>query len=270
MALKGIYTAVSGAKAQSQKLDTIANNIANVDTPAFKQDKQVFREYLTSYEKLEEVIKAPRIPASIDSFYPLNGADKSYVDSAGTSTNFSQGSLKITNNPFDFALEGDGFFEVLTPNGIRYTRNGSFTRSPEGRLVTKQGHPVLMEQLADEPIQDRFINVGSSSWSVGPRGELMIDQQVVGRFSILTAEDKDIFHKEGNSLYSLRETINGPMEKATNFKVHQGSIEKSNINIVNEMTEMIKTTRLFESTQKAIQAYDQMNGRLVNDVPKLK
>ncbi|MBY0385212.1 flagellar basal body protein, partial [bacterium] len=81
MSMKGIYTAVSGAMAQSDKMDTIANNIANVDTPAFKRDEQVFREYLTSYEKQEEAVGSTKIPNSIDSFYPLNGADKSYVDS---------------------------------------------------------------------------------------------------------------------------------------------------------------------------------------------
>lgn len=270
MALKGIYTAVSGAKAQTEKLDTIANNIANVDTPAFKQDKQVFREYLTSYEKMEEVIEAPRIPASIDSFYPLNGGDKSYVDSAGTTTNFSQGALKLTNNPLDMAVDGDGFFEIATPQGIRYSRNGSFTRNAQGQLVTKQGHPVLLKQTGNEPIEQRFVELGEAKFSVGPEGSVLVDDEFIGQISIVTADDKDVFHKQGSSLYKLRETINSPVVPAKQFRLHQGAIEKSNINIVQEMTDMIKTTRMFESTQKAIQAYDQMNAKLVNDVPRLK
>ena len=101
-----------------------------------------------------------------------------------------------------------------------------------------------------------------------PPSYLVVDGDHV--MSVMTARDKDIFHKEGNSLYRLKETINGPVAKSERFKLHQGAIEKSNINIVNEMTEMIKTTRLFETAQKAIKAYDQMNARLVNDVPKLK
>jgi flagellar basal-body rod protein FlgF len=271
MSIKGIYTAVSGAMAQSDKLDTIANNIANVDTPAFKRDQQVFKEYLTSAEKAPEVIEAPRMPASIDSFFPLNGNDKSFVDSAGTSTNFEQGTLKITENAFDLAVEGDGFFEVLTPNGLRFTRNGAFTLNSQGDLVTKQGYPVLQPGTAGGAVQDRFIKVGdANTWTVTPEGEMMIDNQPAGQISVITAKDKNAFHKEGNSLYKLRENIALTTIPATQFKVHQGAIEKSNVNLVSEMTDMIKTTRVFETTQKAIQAYDQMNAKLVNDVTRLK
>lgn len=272
MSMKGIYTAVSGAMAQSDKMDTIANNIANVDTPAFKRDEQVFREYLTSYEKQEESVGSTKIPHSIDSFYPLNGADKSYVDSAGTSTSFAQGSLVVTNNPLDIAIEGDAFFEVLTPNGMRWTRNGGFTMNQTGELVTKQGYPVLMqEQQPNQPLQSRFVRIGNEpNFSVSNQGHLKIGEQFVGRLSMVTAQDKDVFQKEGNSFYRLRETINSPLQAATQFKLHQGSIEKSNVNLVSEMTDLIKTSRVFETTQKAIQAYDQMNGKLVNDVTKLR
>ncbi len=101
-------------------------------------------------------------------------------------------------------------------------------------------------------------------------GEIMIDDQIVGQLSLQTADNKDLFQKEGASLYKLRETIAGQVIPARNMKVHQGAFEKSNVNIVGEMTDMIKTTRVFESTQKAIQAYDSMNGKLVNDVTKLR
>jgi flagellar basal-body rod protein FlgG len=270
--MKGIYTAVSGAMAQSDKMDTIANNIANVDTPAFKRDEQVFREYLTSYEKQEEAVGSTKIPNSIDSFYPLNGADKSYVDSAGTSTSFAQGSLVVTNNPLDIAIEGDAFFEVMTPNGTRWTRNGGFTMNQNGELVTKQGYPVLMqEQTPNQPLQSRFVRIGTEpNFSVSHQGHIKIGEQFAGRLSMVTAQDKDVFQKEGNSFYRLRETINSPVQAATQFKLHQGSIEKSNVNLVSEMTDLIKTSRVFETTQKAIQAYDQMNGKLVNDVTKLR
>lgn len=272
MSMKGIYTAVSGAMAQSDKMDTIANNIANVDTPAFKRDEQVFREYLTSYEKQEESVGSTKIPDTIDSYYPLNGADKSYVDSAGTSTSFSQGSLVVTNNPLDIAIEGDAFYEVLTPQGIRYTRNGGFTMNQLGELVTKQGFPVLTQETRPEqPQQTRIVRIGNEPhFSVSNQGHLKVGEQFVGQLSLLTAEDKDVFQKEGNSLYRLRQTINSPVIPAQKFKLHQGSMEKSNVNLVSEMSEMIKTSRVFETTQKAIQAYDQMNGKLVNDVTRLR
>lgn len=81
---KGIFTAVSGAIAQTAKLDTIANNLANVDTPAFKRDSQLFREYLTSYKREPTAIEVPRVPASIESFYDMQGGDRSFVDLDGT------------------------------------------------------------------------------------------------------------------------------------------------------------------------------------------
>lgn len=272
MGLKGIYTAVSGAMAQSEQLDTIANNLANVDTPAFKRDQQVFREYLTSYEKPTDIVEAPRGPASIDSMYPLNGADKSYVDSAGTSTNFEQGSLRVTENPFDIAIEGDGFYEVVTPSGVRLTRNGSFTLNKNGELVTKQGYPVLKKETqVGQSLNDRVVRLGTAtSWSVSPKGEMLADNNNIGQLSIVTATDKDVFQKEGASLYKLRENINSPIVAASAFKLHQGSMEKSNVNVITEMTDMIKATRVFETTQKAIQAYDQMSSKLINEVPKLR
>ncbi|MCC6138728.1 MAG: flagellar basal-body rod protein FlgF [Bdellovibrionaceae bacterium] len=271
MSVKGIYTAVSGAMAQSDKLDTIANNLANADTPAFKRDEQVFREYLKSYEKQSEVIEAPRVPASVDSFYPTDGNDKSYVDSAGTFTSFAQGALQVTNNPFDFAIEGEGMFEVLTNDGVRYARAGNFTVNSNGMMVTKQGHPVLMEEKPGNQMQDRMIQVGSAeSWNVTPQGEVYIDGELRGKLSVSTAEDKDVFQKQGTNLYTTRETINSAVVPSKKFRLHQGSVEKSNVNIVSEMTDMIKTTRIFETKQKAIQAYDQMNAKLVNDVAKLK
>ena len=82
MSNKGIYTALSGAIAQSQRLDTIANNIANSNTTSFKKDAQTFREYVTAYEKTPDVINVPKIPASIESFYDMQGGDRGYVDSA--------------------------------------------------------------------------------------------------------------------------------------------------------------------------------------------
>ena len=117
MPIKGVYTALSGAIAQSTKLDTIANNIANVNTPGFKRDQQVFAEYLTANEKEPTTIPIPRDVAAIESFYNMQGGDKSYVHEKGTYTDFSQGSLKRTGGALDVAIDGPGFFEVDSPQG---------------------------------------------------------------------------------------------------------------------------------------------------------
>jgi flagellar basal-body rod protein FlgG len=266
---KGIYTAVSGAIAQSARLDSIANNLANSSTPAYKRDAQLFKEYLTAYEKAPGTIEVPRVPASIESFYDMQGGDKSYVDLDGTFTDFQQGALKQTGNPLDVALEGDGFFEALAPDGPRLTRAGSFGIDSEGRLVTKQGFPILKDGAPGQDPATRVIRLSGPQPTISPAGEIFQEGQSVARLSIVQVENKDALQKIGGSLYGLRDGIDPAMRVATEAKLSQGMLEQSNVNIVREMTDMITANRAFESTQKAIQAYDQMQGKVVNDVPKL-
>jgi flagellar basal-body rod protein FlgG len=266
---KGMFTAVSGAVAQSAKLDTIANNLANVNTPGFKRDSQLFREYLTSYEKEPGTITVPRVPASIESFYDMQGGDKSYVDLNGTSTDFTQGGIRQTGNTLDFAIDGNGFFEVATPEGVKLTRNGSFSIDSNGRLVTKQGFPVLREGQPGSDPAAREIRVTSANVSVSAEGEIFENGQSAGRLSMVNVANKDALSKVGQSLFGFRPTIDPGLSLATDSKCQQGMLEGSNVNIVREMTDMIGATRVFESTQKAIQAYDQMAHKAVNEVPKL-
>jgi flagellar basal-body rod protein FlgF len=269
---KGIFTAVSGAIAQSAKLDTIANNLANANTPGFKRDQQVFKEYLTAYEKEPSTITVPRVPASIESFYDMQGGDMSYVDSAGTYTSFEQGSMKNTGNKFDMAIEGDGLFEVSTPQGVRYTRAGDFTINSEGTLVTKQGFPVLKDGGAGAPAAGREIKfeAGQSDVSISPEGMISAGPNQIGRLALTKFTNKDSLRKVGSNMYMLKDNMDAGRQPASEAKVAQGMLEGSNVNIVREMTDMIATTRTFESTQKAIQAYDSMNGKAVNEIPKLK
>ena len=271
MSTKGIYTAVSGAVAHSAKLDTIANNIANANTPGFKRDKQLFKEYLTSYEKQPTVLEVPKVPASIESFYPLNGGDKSYVDVNGTSTSFKQGALKVTGNSLDIGLEGDVFLEVQTPGGTRFTRNGHYTLNADGFVVNKEGFPLLLSGEEGQPYQERMIQLGDQrNFDVTVRGDVFVNGVNQGRLSLKTVTEKDALLKEGSSLYTIKENFDNQVIDATKYKVHQGAFEQSNVNIVKEMTDMINATRIFESTQKVIQAYDQMNQKLTNEVPRLR
>jgi flagellar basal-body rod protein FlgG len=266
---KGIYTALSGAIAQSQRLETTANNIANVNTPGFKKDTQTFREYLTAYEKPPEVIQVPRVPASIESFYDMQGGDKSYVDSSGTYSDLSQGGLKSTGNPMDVAIEGKGYFEVGTPLGVRYSRNGGFSLDGTGQLVTREGWPVLKSGAPDSDLASRVIKVeNGGTINISSNGELSQNGQSLGKLSIVNISDEKALKKEGSSMFSLKPQFKAQITSSDLAKLQQGFIETSNVNIVNEMTDMITATRLFESTQRAIQAYDTMADKLVNVVPK--
>ncbi len=268
MSNKGIYTALSGAMAQAQRLDTIANNIANVNTTGFKKDKQTFYEYLTANEKPPDVIQVPRIPASIESFYDMQGGDRGFVDTAGTYTDFSQGQLKQTGGKLDIAISGKGLFEVLTPQGIRYTRNGKFQLDSQGRLATKQGYPVLKEGLG-QPATARFIQISSGNIAVSEDGNIYENNEPLAKLSIIEAQNKDAIGKIGQSLFMEKPNMQAGIIASQESKTHQGFIESSNVNVIKEMTEMIQATRTFESTQKAIQAFDMINEKLVTQIPKL-
>lgn len=269
MALKGVYTALSGAIAQTHKMDTISNNIANINTPGFKKDQVTFQEYLTAMEKEQSIMNVPRVPASIESFYDLQGGDKSYADLNGTFTDFSQGSLRATGNNFDLAVDGKGFFEVMTPQGLRLTRAGNFTMDGNGRLVTKDGFPVLKTGGDGADPASRMITItDSSNYHVSDTGEIFQGTESLGSLSVVNVTDPDALEKVGNSLYGFKPNKNAEIANVANPTVKQGFIETSNVNIVEEMSEMIKTHRTFESTQKAISTYDQMADKLVNVVGK--
>lgn len=268
MSNKGIYTSLSGAIAQSERLNTISNNIANVNTPGFKKDQQVFREYLTAKEKLPSVILVPKVPASIQSFYDVQGGDRGYVEANGTYTDYSQGGLKSTGNTLDLAIEGSGFYEVLTPNGVRLTRNGSLSIDTSGRLITKGGFPILRE--GSEEGSTRTIQIKSPNVTITEDGSIFEDSQRIAKLSVVDVKNKDALHKMGSSLYSFKPNLEPLAFKAEDYKIHQGYMETSNVNIVKEMTDMIQASRGFEALQKTIKAYDDIDGQLATVVPELR
>lgn len=269
MSNKGIYTALSGAIAQTQRLDTIANNIANVNTPGFKKDQQVFQEYLTSFEKPQDVMNVPRVPASIESFYDMQGGDKSFVDTKGTFTDFSQGSLKPTGNPLDVAIDGKGLFEVSTPGGVRMTRAGNFTLDGMGQLVTKEGFPVLKSGEGGDLASRVIKATGTGPIHIEDNGEVFQGTESLGTLSVVRAGNEDALRKIGNNLYDVKSNMNPDLQPLKTPSLKQGFIELSNVNIVQEMTDMITASRTFESTQRAIHAYDQMSDKIVNVVGKV-
>lgn len=253
--------------AQSSKLDTIANNLANVNTTAFKKDRQVFSEYLSAYEKPDDSMKIPRVTASIESFYDMQGGDTSYVNPQGTFTSFEQGGMKSTGSAMDLAVEGKGFMEVGTPDGVRWTRNGALQLDNNGRLVTKEGYPVLREGQGD-PAQ-RAIQLTGRNLTISQTGEVFDGGNSLGKLSLVEFQNADDLQKVGNSNYTLKANATSVPVAARDARFHQGYIETSNVNVVEEMTEMISANRVFEATQKAIQAHDQMDDKLINQVGKV-
>lgn len=270
MSTKGVYAALSGALAQAQRLDTIANNIANVNTPGFKRDEQTFREYLSANERPPDVLQVPKVPASLESFYDMQGGDTSYVDANGTYTDFTIGRMQATQSPLDVAIDGPGFFEVMTPQGLRLTRHGGFTLDGNGMLVTKEGYPVLTEGAPGSDPAARVIRAtGEAPLVIAENGDVMEGENVIGRLSVVTVPDTDTLSKVGTSFFDFKPGAPPEVENLANISLKQGFLESSNVNIVKEMTDMITASRTFESTQKAIQAYDSIAEKLVNVVPKV-
>lgn len=275
MSFKGIYAALSGSLAQALKIDTIANNIANVNTTAFKKDQQTFGEYLTSMEKSADPITSlPRDPAAAVNMNMNSTMDKSFVDATGTHTNFEQGSLKHTAGKLDVALDGEGFFEVATANGTRLTRAGNFTIDNNGRLVTKDGNTVVVSpdgqdlSTADaETKRNSFAQFsGNAQPYISDNGEVFDGERKVGKLSIVKVNNLESLHKVGSSYYEFKQNMTPEVVTLNNPSLKQGYLETSNVNIVAEMTDMIMAQRVFEGTQKAIQAYDQMQDKAINQV----
>lgn len=279
--MKNIWVPLSGQVAQQRKVETIANNVANANTVGFKKDQLVFKEHLTALTKGVEDIDIPRKEFSPGDFYHTQGAENSMVSVDGSFTIFEQGTLIPTNNPLDLGLQGEGFIEVITPTGVRFTRKGNLSLSRDGELVTDQGFKVLTaldtpEATLRDPAsvgsvpapEERILRVPTNSkLTINNEGEILTKDGTVGKLSVIEFKDKHALRKEGNSLYISPDESN---IVRTNIKttVNQGFLEGSNVNAIEEMSELIKAHRHFESIQKAINAYDSISGKIANEIGK--
>jgi flagellar basal-body rod protein FlgF len=279
--MKNIWVPLSGQVAQQRKVETIANNVANANTVGFKKDQLVFKEHLTALTSGVEDIHIPRKEFSPADFYHTDGAENAMVSVDGSFTVFEQGNMIPTSNPLDLALKGEGFIEVLSPHGVRFTRKGNLSLSRDGELVTDQGFKVLSAlNITDELLrapassdnlpspEERILKVpGNTKLTFTSDGEILTKDGIVGKISVIEFKDKHALKKEGNSIFI------SPDEKninRTNIQttVNQGFLEGSNVNAIEEMSELIKAHRHFESIQKAINAYDQISGKAANEIGK--
>lgn len=273
---KGIYSSLSGAIANEKQLETTANNIANVDTVAFKKDSPIFKEYLTKLEKQETLIDMPRDVFKPTDFYHLNGNERSYVSLDDITTDYTKGNFKMTSNAMDIAIVGDGFFEVSTPIGIRYTKAGNFTLDSVGRLVTLDGFPVLSQRSSlesqeprspaslemDDP-KNREIILNNKNINVRPDGSIVSGNQVLSKLSIIEFDDiHNQLSKAGSNMFSSVE--NPKIKNEIKSSVLQGYIEGSNVNPTAEMISLINTQRVFDGTNKVISAYSDMATKAID------
>ena len=217
--------------ALQRQMDVVANNIANINTSGFKSEQLLFEEYL--------------MPVARDRDFAALDQQLSYTDDWTTIHDMTGGALVQTDNPLDVALDGEGFLAVETTAGERYTRSGSLAIDTTGTLVDLNGNPVLGN---GGPIQ---FTAGETDIMIGEDGSVSSSAGQKGRLRIVEFADPQSTTREGSNLWSGTDPID-----ATATRVLQGSIEKSNVNGVGEMTEMIRVQRAYESVASLISKQD--------------
>ena len=260
---EGLIIAASGGVKQQAKMDVLANNLANLNSAGFKSNGLVFREIYPPFEA------DPNADASKNASLPPNESNRNvaYVAVDNLYIDHSQGVFNRTGNSLDLALDGEGFFEVDTPQGPRYTRNGYFRLDTEGNLVTQDGNYVLdnQKQKIVIPANSGQIDIASSGIiSVGSG----LANQTLATIQFIKFEDPQVLAKEGNGLYKLMDNEVEP-QTADETKVRQGFLERSNVNSIEEMTNMITAIRGFEAYQKVIQSLDEVDDQAVNSIGRV-
>lgn len=241
----GFYAACTALMARTQALDLVANNLANVSTPGFRSQHEVFRSLLAG--------------SSIFPMSGLNQAVNNYSVLGDSHLDLAQGNLEKTGNDLDLAIQGSGFFVVRTAAGQVYTRNGNFHVSPKGQLVTSQGDPVMGDTGP--------IDIVGSPVSISPDGTISVNGAVAGQLKVVD-------FPAGTPLQSVGATYYAAPPKsevaATSASIQQGSLEASNVNLVASAVELVTVQRYAEFMQRALSMFhSDMNQIAAQDLPRI-
>ncbi len=266
----GYYQAAAGMVTQFNRLDLIANNLANVNTAGYKQDDVVIGDFMRLYQEKRDELPLQNQTKEAAKFFNRTLARVPQI--VEEYTNFSVGSIQKTDNPLDVALTRENlFFLVKTPQGIRLTRDGSFTTNEEGKLVTKQGYEVLPSDYFQKGGAIEF-NSSDVSIKIDKNGQISTNipnsvQMTPGsQLFIFQPDNPKFLKKVGDNLYVYEnEAEYKPLEASGAIK--QGYVEKSNVNAVKMMTQLIETNRLVGMYQKAMDT--QMNEMNRDAIEKL-
>lgn len=280
----GLISAVSGALAQSRRVEIAANNLANANSVGFKADGTTFEEYIQGAQQDDAREGMSQEVSSDISSLTDSQKEKRVVLYGEEFTFLKNGSITPTDNPFDFAIEGNGFFEVSTPEGIRLTRAGNLSLDRQGRLVTRDGFLVMADGNPNGAPEQRAITVGNGKPIVDQDGSIYVNQAglmtPVGKLGIVQVGNPKGLKKEGNGFFSADDTADlrrngvaaagrapasadmglnplGPINVRP--KIYQGSLEASNVQPIKEMTDMIEAHRMFDQNAKLMQSFGNLN-----------
>jgi flagellar basal-body rod protein FlgG len=220
------------------RMDVISSNLANSNVVGFKKDRISFQKLL------EKEVKNGPVPALVT-----------------IETDMTPGDLRSTGNSLDVAIVGKGFFKVLTPEGVFYTRKGNFDLDAQGNLITQDGKAVLGKGGP--------INIQGKSIEIDNSGFITVDGIQTGQLDVVDFADYENLVKTGRGLFR-NESDNYEIDKEPDTKIRQGALELSNVNVAKEMVNMIHSLRAFESYQKSMKAIDELNNYAINQVGKLR
>lgn len=254
----GFYSSFAGFAARMDALDVVANNLANTNTVGYKSHLEFYRSFAASLAG-----QSPLIPATNLS-QALNQSINQFGILGGSRMDMSQGTLESTGNNTDVALEGSGYFTVLTRNGVRYTRNGSFRLDKNRRLVTEQGDPVLSRQ-PDQ--QNKPIQIPSGQISISPDGSISVAGALVARLRIEDFPAGTQLAPEGQT-YLAAPAAASPVASSAN--VRQGMLETSNSDPVRSTVALIDLQRTAQIMEKALSIFhNEFNRTAAQDLPRV-
>lgn len=276
--LRSMYSGISGMKANQTKMDVVGNNVANVGTTAYKKTSTRFSDAL--YQGL---IYASAPGNNLGGVNPGQVGIGTKV--SGIFKNMVQGAIQPTGRPTDLAIDGDGFFTIQTgPNQVAYTRDGSFSLDKNGNLVTSEGYMVLGQNgnpieipkevdvnnvkkkvlsfnISKEGELSYLLDDGTKVPTVGANGQVIGPQQTL---KIAVFQNPEGLEQLGGNLYVESANSGTPIQNPVFGNINQGAIEMSNVDLSEEFTEMIVTTRAFQASSKVITTSDELLQEIVN------
>lgn len=239
----GFYAACAGLRAQSEALEVVAHNLANLNTAGFRGQATTFQSLLA--------VSRPGVPNGLSNVLSsvLNTATNNFGVLEGTHLDMTAGNLETTGNPLDVGIQGSGFFVIQTAAGIRYTRAGSFRVSSSGVLTTATGDPVLGDPALGAK---GVINVPPGAVSIASDGTLSVNGAIAGSIRVVDFAPGTKLTSEGGTLIAAPEGSATPVQPA----VKQGALESSNVNSINSVVTLIGVQRQAEMLQRAMSLFD--------------
>lgn len=260
--IRSLYTSISGMITQEAKQDVITNNLANISTTGFKGDNLIIKNFKdVLIENKDKMVNGENVKNQIGKLSLGSKIDDVYTD-------YAQGSVEETGKTTDFALRDNGFFTVNRNDGTKetknlYTRDGHFHINNKGYLVNDNGDSVQGINLNTNKQEN--IYVGNGKMTLASDGKINIDGNSAYKFYISDFNDYSKLKKSGDNLYEGE----GATQKG-NTSVQQNALEKSNVNVINEIVNMMTVMRTFETNQKMVQSIDETLGKAVNEVGSIK